>query len=66
MRNKTRGDSSMFVLQRAKRPQTGLVNNRALALILEHPTMISANFEALSMLDWEMKSWKLSKNIMMR
>ena len=53
MRNKTRGDASMSVLQRAKRPQTGLVNrHRALlALILEHPTMISANFEALSMLD---------------
>ena len=53
MRNKTRGDLSMFVLQRAKRPQTGLMNrHRALlALILEHPTMISANFEALSMLD---------------
>ena len=53
MRNKTRGDASMFALQRAKRPQTGLMNrHRALlALILEHPTMISANFEALSMLD---------------
>jgi DNA primase len=53
MRNKTRGDAPMFVLQRAQRPQTGLMNrHRALlALILEHPTMISANFEALSMLD---------------
>ena len=32
MRNKTRGDASMFVLQRARRPQTGLVN-RHLSLI---------------------------------
>ena len=51
--NQVRSAASNFVLQRTKRPQTGLVNrHRALlALILEHPTMISANFEALSMLD---------------
>ena len=53
MRNQTRGDASMIVPRRAKRPQTGLVNrHRALvALLLAHPTMVSANFEALSMLD---------------
>ena len=53
MRNQTRGVASMFVPRRAQRPQTGLVNrHRALmALLLAHPTMVSANFEALSMLD---------------
>ena len=53
MRNQTRGVASMFIPRRAPRPQTGLVNrHRALvALLLAHPTMVSANFEALSMLD---------------
>ncbi len=53
MRNQTRGVASMFVPRRAQRPRTGLVNrHRALvALLLAHPTMVSANFEALSMLD---------------
>jgi DNA primase len=53
MRNQTRGVASMFVPRRAQRPQTGLVNrHRALmALLLAHPTMVSANFEALSMLN---------------
>ncbi len=54
MRNQTRGVSSTFFPRPAPRPQTGLVNrHRALvALLLAHPTMISANFEALSMLDF--------------
>ena len=53
MRNQTRGVASTFVPRRAQRPQTGLINrHRALvALMLAHPTMVSANFEALSMLD---------------
>ncbi len=53
MRNQTRGFASMFVPRRAERPQTGLVSrHRALvALLLAHPTMVSANFEALSMLN---------------
>jgi DNA primase len=53
MRNQTRGVASMFVPRRAQRPQTGLLNrHRALmTLLLAHPTMVSANFEALSMLN---------------
>jgi DNA primase len=53
MRNQTRGVAPMFAPRRMQRPQTGLVNrHRALvALLLAHPTMVSANFEALSMLD---------------
>ena len=53
MRNQTRGVESMPVSSRALRPKTGLVNrHRALvALLLAHPTLVSANFEALSMLD---------------
>ena len=55
MRNQTRGVSSKVVMRPAMRPQTGLINrHRAiLALLLAHPSMISANFEALSMLDSE-------------
>ena len=53
MRNQTRGVASTFVPRREQRPQTGLVSrHRALlALLLAHPTMVAANFEALSMLD---------------
>ncbi len=53
MRNQTRGVSSMVAPRLALRPKTGLINrHRALAaLLLAHPAMVSANFEALSMLD---------------
>ncbi len=53
MRNQTRGVSSLVTPRRAPRPQTGMINrHRALlALLLAHPTMVSANFEVLSMLD---------------
>ena len=53
MRNQTRGVSSMVAPRLAPRPKTGLINrHRALvALLLAHPAMVSANFEALSMLD---------------
>jgi len=53
MRNQTRGVASMLGPRRAQRPKTGLMNrHRALVLLLlAHPTMVSANFEALSMLD---------------
>ena len=53
MRNQTRGVSSMVAPRFALRPKTGLINrHRALvALLLAHPAMVSANFEALSMLD---------------
>ena len=53
MRNQTRGVASTFVPRREQRPQTGMVSrHRALlALLLAHPTMVAANFEALSMLD---------------
>ena len=54
MRNQTRGVASTFLPRSAPRPQTGLVSrHRAMvALLLAHPTMVSANFEALSMLDF--------------
>ena len=54
MRNQTRGLASTFLPRHAPRPQTGLVSrHRAMvALLLAHPTMVSANFEALSMLDF--------------
>ncbi|MFL2845793.1 MAG: DNA primase [Candidatus Puniceispirillaceae bacterium] len=54
MRNQTRGAAPTFLPRRSSRPQTGLVNrHRAMvALLLAHPTMVSANFEALSMLDF--------------
>ena len=53
MRSQTRGVASRFAPRRPQRPQTGMVNrHRALvALLLAHPTMVSANFEALSMID---------------
>jgi DNA primase len=53
MRNQIRGISSMVAPRRASRPQTGLINRHraVVALLLAHPSMVSANFEALSMLD---------------
>ena len=53
MRNQIRGISSMVAPRRASRPQTGLINRHraVVALLLAHPTLVSANFEALSMLD---------------
>ena len=53
MRNQIRGISSMVAPRRASRPQTGLINRHraVVALLLRHPSLISANFEALSMLD---------------
>ena len=69
MRNQTRGVASILVPRRMQRPQTGLVNrHRALvALLLAHPTMVSANFEALSMLDsGDKKLESLKKHLLMR
>ena len=53
MRNHIRGISSMVAPRRASRPQTGLINRHraVVALLLAHPSLVSANFEALSMLD---------------
>ena len=53
MRNQIRGISSMVAPRRAFRPQTGLINrHRAIvALLLAHPSLVSANFEALLLLD---------------
>jgi DNA primase len=53
MRNQIRGISSMVAPRRVSRPQTGLINRHraVVALLLEHPSLVSANFEALSMLD---------------
>jgi len=53
MRNQIRGISSMAAPRRASRPQTGLINRHraVVALLLAHPSLVSANFEALSMLD---------------
>ena len=53
MRNQIRGISSMVEPRRASRPQTGLINRHraVVALLLAHPSLVSANFEALSMLD---------------
>ena len=53
MRNQIRGISSMVAPRRASRPQTGLINRHraVVALLLAHPSLVSANFEALSMLD---------------
>ena len=53
MRNQIRGISSMVAQRRASRPQTGLINRHraVVALLLAHPSLVSANFEALSMLD---------------
>ena len=53
MRNQIRGVSLMVTPRQAFRPQTGLINRHraVLALLLAHPATVSANFEALSMLD---------------
>ncbi|MDC0648923.1 DNA primase [Alphaproteobacteria bacterium] len=53
MRNQIRGISSMVAPRRASRPQTGLINRHraVVALLLAHPSLVSANFEALSMID---------------
>ena len=53
MRNQIRGISSMVAPRRAFRPQTGLINRHraVVALLLAHPSLVSANFEALLMLD---------------
>ena len=53
MRNQIRGISSMVAPRRASRPQTGLINRHraVVALLLAHPSLVSTNFEALSMLD---------------
>jgi len=53
MRNQIRGISSMVAPRRVSRPQTGLINRHraVVALLLAHPSLVSANFEALSMLD---------------
>ena len=53
MRNQIRGISSMVAPRRASRPQTGLINRHraVVALLLAHPSLVAANFEALSMLD---------------
>jgi len=53
MRSQTRGQTKIFMARRAIRPATGLMHrHRAiLALILAHPALVPANFEALSMLE---------------
>ena len=53
MRNQIRGISSMVAPRRASRPQTGLINRHraVVAILLAHPSLVSANFEPLSMLD---------------
>ena len=53
MRAQTRGQTTSFMARRAIRPATGLMHrHRAiLALILAHPALVPANFEALSMLE---------------
>jgi len=53
MRSQTRGQTNIFMARRTIRPATGLMHrHRAiLALILAHPALVPANFEALSMLE---------------
>ena len=53
MRSQTRGQTKIFMARRTIRPATGLMHrHRAiLALILAHPALVPANFEALSMLE---------------
>jgi hypothetical protein len=53
MRSQTRGKMASSMPRQIKRPQTGLMHrHRAiLTLILMHPAMVPANFEALSMLE---------------
>ena len=52
MRSQTRSQINTYMAQRTIRPATGLMHrHRAiLALILAHPALVHANFEALSML----------------
>ena len=53
MRSQTRGQTNTFMARRTIRPATGLMHrHRAiLALILAHPALVPANFEALTMLE---------------
>jgi len=53
MRSQTRGKTGRAMPGRTVRPQTGLMHrHRAiLALVLAHPALVPANFEALSMLE---------------
>lgn len=53
MRSQTRGQTNIFMARRTIRPATGLMQrHRAiLALILAHPALVLANFEALSILE---------------
>ena len=53
MRAQTRGQTNLFMARRTIRPATGLMHrHRAImALILAHPGLVLANFEALSMLE---------------
>ncbi len=53
MRSQKRGQTDIFMARRTIRPVTGLMHrHRAiLALIIAHPALVPANFEALSMLD---------------
>ncbi len=55
MRSQTRGRDNTFVARRVIRPATGLMHrHRAiLVLMLAHPALVSANFEALSVLEIE-------------
>lgn len=53
MRSQTRGQTTSFGTTRTTRPQTGTINRHraVVALILAHPALVPANFEALSMLE---------------
>ena len=53
MRSQTRGQNAAYMARRTTRPSTGLMQrHRAiLALILAHPALVPANFEALSLLE---------------
>ena len=53
MRALTRGRTNIFIARRTIRPATGLMHrHRAImALILAHPALVPANFEALSMME---------------
>ena len=53
MRSQTRSQTNIFMARRTIRPATGLMHrHRAiLALIIAHPALVPANFEALSLLE---------------
>ena len=53
MRSQMRGEANIFLARRTIRPATGLMHrHRAiLVLLLAHPGLVPANFEALSMLE---------------